>query len=557
MTGDFLIRGARLVDGSGNPWFYADLVLENDRIAAVLPPGSCDTASVGEVIDAEGMVVCPGFIDIQSHSIIPLMIDPRCLSKITQGVTTEIMGEAWTPAPAGGKVDHEVFPWDRNESLLAWRDKVKTWTRFRHWLDAMSVEGVTPNIGSFLGGGTLRAYARGLEEGPATDDELETMRRVMRDAMQDGAFGVAYALIYPPDAFVDTPELIEVCKVVAEYGGIYITHMRSEADAFLEALDETIEIGMGANVPVEIYHLKVSGRANWPKMADAIARIDRAREAGLDVTADMYPYLAGGTGLSSVFPPWLAADGKFYENLRDPEIRARVKAEVLNPTGGWEALGTLAGPAGIFPVDLNKPEHQQFVGKSLEEIAQLQGKDWVETAADLLVAEEQRIGTVYFMMSEENLRLQLQQPWMKISTDAGGVDPAWAKAMGPTHPRAYGTYTRVLGKYVREEGVISVEDAVRKMSWAVAQRLGIGDRGLLQPGFYADVVVFDPETIADHATFEDSHQMSTGIRDVWVNGVRVLANGEHTGATPGRVLRGSGWTPTEGDVIPSHQGGES
>jgi dihydroorotase/N-acyl-D-amino-acid deacylase len=277
-------------------------------------------------------------------------------------------------------------------------------------------------------------------------------------------------------------------------------------------------------------------------MAQAIARINEARARGQDVTADMYPYLAGGTGLSSVFPPWLAAEGKFYENLRDPETRSRAKAEVLNPSRGWEALGNLAGPEGIFPQEFYKPEHQRYVGKPLSEIATLHGKDWIETAADLLVAEEQRIGTVYFMMSEDNLKLQLQQPWIKISTDAGGVDPEWAASMGPTHPRSYGTYTRVLGKYVREEGVISLEDAVRKMSSAVAQRLGIRDRGLLQPGCYADVVVFDPETVADNATFGEPHQLSTGIRDVWINGTRVLQDGTHTGATPGRVLRGPGWT---------------
>ncbi|HEX8918764.1 MAG TPA: D-aminoacylase [Chloroflexota bacterium] len=543
MSVDVLIRGARVIDGSGNPWYHGDVALQGGRIAAILPPGKGNAATAGDVVDAEGMVVCPGFIDIQSHSIMPLMIDPRCLSKITQGVTTEIMGEAWTPAPAGGRVDHEVFRWGQHENLRPWRDRVKTWTRFRHWLEAMSDRGVTPNVGSFLGGGTLRAYAKGMEEGPATDEEMETMRRVMRDAMEDGAFGVAYALIYPPDAFVSTSELIEVCKVVSEYGGIYITHMRSEADEFLEALEETLEIGRRAPLPVEIYHLKVSGKANWPKMTEAIARIDRARAAGQDVTADMYPYPAAGTGLSSIFPPWLAAEGRFYENLRDPDVRARIKTEVLNPSGGWEALGTLAGPDGTFPLGLNKPEHQQFIGKSLAEIASLHGKDWIETAADLLVAEEQRIGSVYFMMSEDNLRLQLRQPWIKISTDAGGIDPAWATSMGPTHPRSYGTYTRVLGRYVRDEGEVTLEDAVRKMSSAVAQRLGIRDRGLIQPGCYADVLVFDPEIVADRATFEESHQLSIGIRDVWVNGTRVLANGEHTGATPGRVLHGPGWSP--------------
>ncbi len=295
-------------------------------------------------------MVCPGFIDIQSHSIIPLMIDPRCLSKITQGVTTEIMGEAWTPAPAGGKVDHEMFPWKQHESLRAWHERVRGWTRFGDWLEAMGEHGVTPNIGSFLGGGTLRAYARGLQEGPATDEELEIMRRVMREAMEDGAFGVAYALIYPPDAFVETDELIEVCKVAGAYGGVYIVHMRSEADAFLEALEETLEIGARAGLPVEIYHLKASGEANWPKMA----RSDRSNRpcsrawSGRDRRHVSIPR-GWDRSCRRCFRPWLAADGKFYENLRDPVMRAGVKAEVLNPSGGWEALGTLAGPDGHVP----------------------------------------------------------------------------------------------------------------------------------------------------------------------------------------------------------------
>lgn len=540
MAIDVLIRGAKVVDGTGNPWFYGDVCLEGDRIGAVLPAGKAAANEAAEVVDAEGMIVCPGFVDIQSHSTFPLMIDGRCLSKITQGVTTEIMGESSTPAPVGGRTAHETISWEEPEELRPWRERIMGWRRFRDWLDAMIEQGVTPNIGSYLGGGTLRSYAKGLDEGPATDDELETMRRVMREAMEDGAFGVAYALIYPPDAFVGTDELVEVCKIVSEYGGTYITHMRSEADEFLEALEETLEIGRRAEVPVEIYHLKASGKANWHKMDEAIARINRARTEGQDVTADMYPYLAGGTGLSSIFPPWLAAEGKFYENLRDLAVRARVREEVLHPSGGWEALGSLAGPDGTFPLDLLKPEHKQYVGKSLAEIAAMRGEDWIETAAELLVAEEQRIGTVYFMMSEENVCRQMRQPWMKISTDAGGVDPTWAARLGPTHPRSYGTYPRVLGKYVREDAVISLEDAIRKMTSSVMRRLGIGDRGLIQAGCYADLVTFDPETVTDHATFEDSHELSTGIRDVWINGSRVLVNGEHTGRTPGRIIDGPG-----------------
>jgi len=541
---DVLIRGGRVVDGTGNPWTYGDVALSGDRIMAIAPPGSLEATSAGEVVDASGMVVCPGFIDIQSHSITPLMLDARCLSKITQGVTTEIMGEKWTPAPAGGRTaeDNTLDFLRSYEELRPWEERARSWTRFGDWFDAMMDRGVSPNIGSFLGGGTVRVYVKGMDAGPATPAELEEMQRLVRAAMEDGAFGVAYALIYPPDAFVGTDEVVGVCQAVAEYGGTYITHMRSEAEEFLEALEETLEIGRRAHLPVEIYHLKVSGTSNWPKMAEAIDRINAARAQGQDVTADMYPYLAGGTGLASIFPPSLSAEGKFFDNLRNPETRARAKQEVLNPSGEWEALGTLAGPEGVYPLGLRKPENQEYLGKSLVEIGAMRGQDWIDAATELLLSEEQRIGTVYFMMSEENLKRQLQLPWIKISTDAGGIDPVWAAQHGPTHPRSYGTYPRVLGKYVREEGVLTLEEAIRKMSSSVAARLSIRDRGLLREGYLADVVVFDAETVGDRATFEDPHQLSTGIRDVWINGTRVLSDGEHTGATPGRVVRGPGWT---------------
>jgi len=537
---DVLIRGAQVVDGTGNPWFYGDIALVGERVAAVASAGQLPTNDAGEVVDAAGLVVCPGFIDIQSHSILPLMVDAHCLSKITQGVTTEIMGEAWTPAPFGGKIPspmrNAIFP----INLTEWEERARHWTRFRHWLEAMTERGVSPNVGSFLGGGTLRQYARGMAMGRADADERATMRRVMTEAMEDGAFGVSYALIYPPDTYVDTDEIVEVCEVVARYGGVYITHLRSEADQFLEGLEEALAIGRRAGCAVEVYHLKAAGRENWHKMPAAIQMINDARAAGQDVTADMYPYIAGGTGLSSVLPPWAAADGKLYENLRDPAMRAKIRAEALNPSGDWEAMGKLNGPDGIVPVGLERPELKKYNGTRLSTIAVERGAHWLDTAIDLLVAEGQRISTIYFMMTEENLARQLQQPWMKISTDAGGVDPAWAAERGPTHPRAYGTYTRVLGKYVREEGVLTVEDAVRKMTSAVADRLGLRDRGLLRRGHFADVVIFNPETVGDRATFADPHQLSVGVRDVWVNGARVLADGAHTDAKPGVFVRGPG-----------------
>jgi dihydroorotase/N-acyl-D-amino-acid deacylase len=404
----------------------------------------------------------------------------------------------------------------------------------------MGERGVTPNIAAFLGGGTLRQYARGMEMGPPTGEELERMRGLAGDAMRDGALGVSYALIYPPDAYTTTDELVAVCRAVAEHGGIYVSHLRSEAGRLLAAIGETLEIGRRAGLPVEIYHLKAAGRANWPLMADAIAAIAEARADGQDVTADMYPYVAGGTGLSSVLPPWAAAGGRLHDNLRDPAARERIRAAALAPDGSWEALGELAGPDGVVPIGLRQPANRECNGRRLSEIAADRGQHWLDAAMDLLVSEGQRVGTVYFLMSEENVAEQLRQPWITIGTDAGGVDPAWAAERGPTHPRAYGSYPRILGRYVRDERVLGLEEAVRKMSSAVAARLGLRDRGLLRRGLHADVVVLDPAAIRDVATFEDPHRLSEGVRDVWINGERVLRDGAHTGATPGRVLHGPG-----------------
>jgi N-acyl-D-aspartate/D-glutamate deacylase len=537
---DVLIRGAKVVDGTGNPWFYGDIAIQGDRVLDIAPPGHVPVETAREVVDAEGMVVCPGFIDILSHSHLPLMHDPRALSKITQGVTTEIMGEGWTPAPAGGRIKDSFLDLAQKQRALIgdWAERAKGWTRFRDWLDAMVERGVSPNIGSFLGGGTLREYAKGHEMGFPTPDEMETMRRVMAQAMEDGALGVSYALIYPPDTYTSTEELVEVATVAGRYGGIYVTHMRSEGDHLLEAIDEAVQIGRRANLPVEIYHLKAAGRHNWHKMSGAIARIQAARDAGVDVTADMYPYAGSGTGLDSVLPPWLAEGGTFFETLADASVQKRVHTEVLEPSGEWEALAHGIGPEGVMPVGFEKLENLQYTGRRLSEIAAMRGQHWLDSVIELLLSERHRIFTIYFGMDEANVALGLRQPWVKISTDAGGVDPAWAKDLGPTHPREYGTYPRVLAKYVREENLLALEDAIRKMSGAVATRLGLRDRGLLRAGCYADVVIFDAETVADRATFEDAHQLSTGIRDVWVNGTRVVRDGQHTGATPGRVMTG-------------------
>jgi N-acyl-D-amino-acid deacylase len=531
---DWIITGGRIVDGSGNPWFYGDVALRGDRIVRITPPGGLQGAPARRRLNISGLVLSPGFIDIQSHSREAFLRgDGRVLSKVTQGVTTEILGEGWTDAPVNERTLETADP-----ALRPVLERFRGPRGFRAWLEYLQDRGLSVNVGSFLGASTVRQYAMGMAVGPPSPEALDTMRAVVRRAMEDGAFGLASALIYPPGNFASTEELIALCREIAPYGGLYITHMRSEADRLLEALEEAIRIGREAGVPVEIYHLKAAGVRNWPKARQAIARIDSARRGGLDVAANMYPYTAGGTGLTACLPPWAAADGRLLDNLRDPQMRQRMRAEMEKSTTDWENLCQLATPEGVLLLGLRRPEHRRFVGRRLSEVAAEWGKDWIETVFDLLLAEEQPISTVYFLMSEENVRLTLQQPWIKIGTDAGGFDPDSAR--GPVHPRAYGTYPRILGRYVRQEGLLSLEEAVRRMSSAVANRLMIRNRGQIQEGFYADLVIFDPDRIQDRATFENPHQLSEGVRYVFVNGVPVLWEGRHTGARPGRIVWGPG-----------------
>jgi len=533
---DVLIRNGRVVDGSGNPWFCGDVALNGDSIAAVTRPGLIDAARAAEVFDATGLVIAPGFIDIQSQSTMPLMIDGRSLSKITQGVTTEIMGEHWTPAPAGGRRTSPVPNLLFARSHPDWIERARSWAGFADWLQAMVERGVSPNIGSFVGGGTLREYVMGMEMRTPDPSELRDMQRLAAECMEQGALGVAYALIYPPEAYSETEEIVHVCREVAARGGIYATHMRSEGDALEAALAEAFDIGRRAGLPVEIYHLKASGKRNWHKMAEVVRAIDSARTSGLDVTAGMYPYTASGTGLASVLPHWVAAGGMLFDNLRDSATRERIRQDVLDEVGADGSAGAAERARAIMPVGLKRPENQPFVGKRMSEIAAARGQHWVDAVMDLLLSEEQHINTIYFTMSEDNLRLQAVQPWIKFSSDAGGYDPSWAVEQGPVHPRTYGAFARILGKYVRDESVLPLEEAIRKITSAVADRLGLRDRGLLRPGLCADVVVFDAGSVTDHATFEDPHRLSSGVREVWVNGARVLSGGAHTGATPGRVV---------------------
>ena len=530
---DVILENGRVIDGTGSAWFLGDVAIAGNRIARIGPAGSLHRFPAKQRIDVRGLVVAPGFIDIQSGT--NFMADSRSVSKVTQGITTEIVGEGSTPAPTNEKT--------AAGGQFATGGPVGTGAYsgthgFGAWLDAIAAHGTSPNFGSFLGAATVRVYAKGQAIGKPNAAELDTMRAVVRRAMEDGAFGIGSALIYPPGNYATTDELIAMAKAMSPYGGIYITHMRSEADQLLEAMDEAITIGTKGGVPVEIYHLKAAGTNNWAKGPLAIAKIDSARLAGVDIQANMYPYVAGGTGLSACTPPWASENGKLLDNLQNPEMRAKVKSEMLSTHTEWENLCQLGSPKGVLILGITKPENKAYAGKRLDEIATMMNKSWDEAAMDLLISERQRIGTVYFLMSEDNVKLNLARPWMKFGTDAGGVDPDSTRSL--THPRAYGTFPKILGHYVRDEKVMPLEEAIRKATSAVATRLSIPDRGVLREGFFADIAVFDPATIADRSTFEQPHQLSVGVKLVFVNGTLVVRDGRHTGAKPGRVLRGPG-----------------
>jgi dihydroorotase/N-acyl-D-amino-acid deacylase len=537
-TFDLVVSNGRVVDGAGNSWFYGDLAIRGDRIARIAPAGALRDEPARERIDARGLVVAPGFIDIQSGSQGPLLMgDGRVISHVAQGITTSIMGEGWTAAPSNEKTMASQESIGRAPAAPRFEGP----RGFDAWLRAMEQHGASVNVGSFLGAATVRQYVMGMRQGEANAGELEQMQTLVRNAMLDGAFGIGSALIYPPGNYANTRELTGIAKAMAPFGGVYITHMRSEANHLIESIQEALTIGRDAGVPVEIYHLKASGRRNWGKMTEAMALIDRARRSGQDAGADMYPYTAGGTGLTACFPPWTAADGKLFDNLADPAIRAKIRDEMAQPETDWENMGQLAGPENILIVAANKPENRDFAGKRLSEIARLQNKDWRDAAMDLVLTERRRVETIYFLMDAGNLAVQLKQPWIKIGTDSAGIDPANTQSLA--HPRSYGTFPRILGEFVREKQAMPLEEAVRKMTSATARRLSIPDRGLLAVGMFADVVIFDPATIADNATYEKPHQLPSGIRYVIVNGAIVMKDGAHTGAKPGRALRGPGYHP--------------
>ncbi len=525
---DYVIRNGTIYDGSGSEGYVADVAISGDRVAKI---GLNLPGKGKKEVDASGMAVTPGYINMLSWATESLLIDGRSQSDIRQGVTLEVFGEGGSGGPL-------------SEIMKAEYDTPPEWTTLGEYLEFLETKGVSPNVASFIGATTLRIHQVGYEDRAPTDEEMENMRVLVKEGMEEGAMGIGSSLIYAPAFYSSTKELIELCKVASDYGGMYISHMRSESNRLLQALDELILIADEANIPAEVYHLKAGGKQNHYKMDLAIAKMDSARAAGLYITADMYTYTAGATGLNASMPPWVQEGGydKWAERLKDPEIRTRVKAEMQEDTDDWENLGLLAGYDKVLLSGFRNSDLRQYIGMTLSQVAEMRGTPPEETAMDLVLEDGSRVGVVYFLMSEENVRKQIRVPYVSFDSDAGSIAPEGDFLKYNPHPRAYGNFARLLGKYVRDEKVIPLNEAVYRLSGLPASNLKIRDRGLLKEGYYADVVVFDPDTIQDHATFEEPHQYSTGVYHVFVNGEQVLKDGEHTGATPGRVVRGPGWT---------------
>src|SRR6266699_2860385 len=531
---DVIIKGGTIYDGTGAEPQHADVAIRGDRIAGV---GDFKTAQAKTVIDAKGLAVAPGFINMLSWSTQSLIQDGRSQSEIRQGVTTEIMGEGESMGPVNDRV---------REHMLHTQTDIKydiKWNTLAEYLQYLEKRGISCNVASFLGATTVREYVIGFEDKPATPEQLEQMRELVRKEMEAGALGIGTSLIYPPAFYAKTEELIELCKVAAQYQGKYISHMRNEGNQLLEAFDELLHITREAHIPAELYHIKALGQKNWGKIDTLLTRIEAARKEGLPIRAYMYTYIAGGTGLDACLPPWTQDGGypELLKRLRDPETRKKIAAEVKIDSDKWENLYLAAGsPDRIILADFTAEKLKPFSNKSLAEIAKIRGTDPVETVMDLLSENEARIGAMYFLMSEENVRKEITKPWISFGSDEASQAPEGVFLKSTPHPRAYGTFARVLGKYGRDEKLVTLPEAIRRLSALPATNLGLDHRGFLKEGMFADVVMFDPAAIADHATFENPAQYATGMKNVFVNGREVLKDGEHTGAKPGRALWGPG-----------------
>ncbi|WP_447751314.1 N-acyl-D-amino-acid deacylase family protein [Sphingopyxis fribergensis] len=530
---DLIIRGGMLYDGSGKAPVVGDVAIKDDRIVAV---GKVDGAAKTEV-SAKGMAVAPGFINMLSWATESLIADPRSQSDIRQGVTLEVMGEGWSMGPMNPRM---------KELDVERQGDIKydvEWTSLGDYLSYLEKRGVATNVASFVGAATVRVHELGEGDVDPTPEQLTRMRALVKQAMNDGAMGVGSSIIYAPGSYAETDELVALTSEAAKCGGMYISHMRSEGDRLEEAVDELIDISRRSGAPAEIYHLKMAGRSNWGKFDSVVKKIEAARAEGLKITTDMYTYTAGATGLDAAMPTWVQAGGleEWIKRLKDPATRARVAAEMKQPGSDWENLYFGAGPDKMILSGFKNDALKPLTGKTLAEVAAMRGKAPEETAMDLVIEDGSRVGTVYFLMSEDNVRKQVQLPWMSFGSDAASQATEGVFLKSGAHPRTYGNFSRLLGRYVRDEKLISLEQAVYRLTTLPATNLGIKDRGALKPGYYADVVVFDPATIGDRSTFEKPHQYSVGMRDVFVNGIGVLRNGQHSGATPGRAVRGAGF----------------
>jgi N-acyl-D-amino-acid deacylase len=533
-TFDVLITGGLVFDGSGSPGRRVSVGLRGDRIAAV---GELPGARATTVVDASNLAVAPGFINMLSWSTESLLVDGRSQGEIRQGVTTQIFGEGSSMGPLTDEMKARMV-----ENMGDLKYEI-TWTTLSEYLRDLERRGVSQNVASFLGATTVREYVIGLEDKKPTPEQLDEMRALVQQAMESGALGIGSSLIYAPAFYASTEELIELCKVAARYRGKYISHVRSEGNRLEEAVAELIRISREADIPAEIYHLKAAGQANWRKMDRVIAMIGEARKSGLEITADMYTYTAGATGLDAAMPPWVL-DGGYdaaYPRLKDPETRKKIAHAIRTPSADWENLYLAAGsPDRVLLVEFKSEALKPFTGKRLSEVAKARGEDPVETIMNLVLEDRSRVGTVYFMMSEDNLRKQIRLPWVAFGSDAASMAPELPFTRSSAHPRAYGNFARLLGRYVRDEKLITLGDAIRRLTGLPATNLELDRRGFLKEGMFADIVVFDPRTIADLATFERPHQYAVGMKHVFVNGVQVLKDGEHTGAKPGRALWGPG-----------------